>query len=107
MQSYECVTFEHYPLRFYDDRKTPKFITTTDLNMCLLERFKKVCRKLLQCLYMDLSQGKCVLRGYRHCLYLCTERNKQLQYNASFDVSKELCECECKNPVWQSALIFI
>jgi len=42
MQSYECVTFEDYPLRFYDDGKTPKFITTTDLNMCLLERFKKV-----------------------------------------------------------------
>ena len=24
MQSYECVTFEDYPLRFYDDGKTPK-----------------------------------------------------------------------------------
>jgi len=97
MQSYECVTSEDYPLRFYDDVKTPKFITTTDLNMCLLERFKKVCKKLLQCLNMDLSQGKCVFRGYRHCLYLCREKNKLLQYNASFDVFKELSECECKN----------
>ena len=44
MQSYECVTFEDYPLRFYDDGKTPKFITTADLNLCLLERFKKFVR---------------------------------------------------------------
>ena len=44
MQSYECVTFEGYPLRFYDDGKTPKFITTADLNLCLLERFKKFVR---------------------------------------------------------------
>jgi len=48
-------------------------------------------------LNMDLSQGKCVFRGYRHCLCLCREKNKLLQYNASFDVFKELSECKCKN----------
>ena len=99
MQSYECVTFEDFPLRFFDEGQPPKMITT-DLNKCLLGRFKKDCNKGLECLNMDLSQGKCVLRGYRHCPFLCVEKNKLLQYNASFDVFKELSECECKN-LWR------
>jgi len=97
MQSYECVTFEDFPLRFFDEGQPPKMITTFDLNKCLLGRFKKDCNKGLECLNMDSSQGKCVLRVYRHCPFLCGEKNKLLQYNASFDVFKELTECECKN----------
>jgi len=96
MQSYECVTFEDFPLRFYDDEQPPKIITTVDHNRCL-ERFEKVCNKVLECLNIDLSQGKCVFACVSPLSFLCGEKNKLFQYNASFDVLKELSECECKN----------